>query len=727
MNHYRPACIFPYLLLRISAFLLAFSLLNGCAANGDAKAQPSAPAGKGRYIETRLPLPEEILFPILFEFDEAGELELLALEEESLAWYRQKNGSFVRSEPAWLPNFSENLQPTCAVKAEEGKTWLLCAEYREDETIIPHLFEADETFGTLREIVLEEGPEPCQSLGEMQLLADGSLLIESFPSGILRCSPEGTLLQTYSLNHSGFTAVNDSLFLAPYSGPLVELSLKTADEKAQHPCPEDTSSILFSEGDILYAANSAGLFRLTEGGYETLLEGGRFTLSSQNFAPARIAKQEETFAILYTDRRDFTPALFLYTFDPDASAASRTLRIQSLYDFELVREAASEMQRRDPGLTAEVEVLLGEESGMTVSDAIKSMNTALLAGRGADVYILDGMPLKSLSEKGVLLEISDLVNTRAASGEWLPNIAGSLAGETGLYALPVKFGIPILWGETQPLTACETLEKLADFAKTQSSPPLFYGMHPKNLIQRFFPVCAPGFLQEDGTVDSTRFAAFLEPLKTLADTAPGAEYQAQGNGMDGSMEVPAYHEGLCRMIAQEVLSDRLLDIDMSASADRGEAGDFTPLPGQAQGVFIPRIIAGINAKSEQIEDAKTLLETMLEEGIQSIDYSDYEGLPVNTQALEKGIRKKPEDKLPLMVGYGMGDDNLVLVQVDDYPTADMQERFLSLCRSAKIPSLADPVLLEMVMDETAAFFEGGQTAAQAAEAVRARTEAYLNE
>ncbi len=725
MNHRWSVISWPHPLVSMISLFLAICLLGGCVPLGESGPSPAS-SPKGRYIENELSLPGEILYPLFLGFDENGELELLAAEEETLAWYHREEASFVRSEPSWAAGIPEGMQPTGAAKAPDGKTWLLCGEYpQEGEGIeIPHLFEADERSDALREIPLEESAEPCQSLGELQLLEDGSLLVESFPSGILRYSPEGELLQTYSPSHSGFAAIRDALFLAPYGGPLLELSLETADEQAQHPYPESTSCFLFAEGETLYGACSSGLFRLTEEGYDLLLDGGRFAMSSQNFALSLAAKREDTFAILYTDRRDYTPALFFYTFDASADAPSRTLRVQSLYDFELVREAASELQRRDPGLSVEVEVLLAEGSGMTVSDAIKSMNTELLAGKGADVYILDGMPLKSLSEKGMLLDLGELVQEHTESGEWLQNIAGSLAGEGGLFALPVKFGIPILWGDGEALAAGETLEKLAAFAKANGQP-LFYGMHPKNLIQRFFPVCSPGFLKADGSIDTERFTAFLESIKTLADTAPGAEYQEQGAGMDGSMEVPAYYEGLCRTIVQEVLSDRLLDINMSASADLKKAGDFIPLFGQEQAVFIPHILAGINAKSSLLEDARRLLETMLEEGIQSIDYSDYEGLPVNAKALEKGI--KAQEKNSLAVGYGLRDDNLVIIQVNSFPTPEMQERFFSLCCNAKTPSLADPVLLEMVLEETAPFFEGGQSAAQAAEAVRARTEAYLNE
>lgn len=53
-----------------------------------------------------------------------------------------------------------------------------------------------------------------------------------------------------------------------------------------------------------------------------------------------------------------------------------------------------------------IEVLNGEDTQGNVSeDTIRALNTELLGGKGADVLILDGLPVESYQEKGILLDI----------------------------------------------------------------------------------------------------------------------------------------------------------------------------------------------------------------------------------------------------------------------------------------------------------------------------------
>ena len=52
---------------------------------------------------------------------------------------------------------------------------------------------------------------------------------------------------------------------------------------------------------------------------------------------------------------------------------------------------------------------------MTLEDALKTLSTDILAGNGPDVLILDGMPVDSYVKKGILTDISDVVDEVKAS------------------------------------------------------------------------------------------------------------------------------------------------------------------------------------------------------------------------------------------------------------------------------------------------------------------------
>ncbi len=48
-------------------------------------------------------------------------------------------------------------------------------------------------------------------------------------------------------------------------------------------------------------------------------------------------------------------------------------------------------------------------NGVTANDAVKNLNTQLLAGKGPDMILLNGMPADAYIEKGILMDLSDFV------------------------------------------------------------------------------------------------------------------------------------------------------------------------------------------------------------------------------------------------------------------------------------------------------------------------------
>ena len=56
------------------------------------------------------------------------------------------------------------------------------------------------------------------------------------------------------------------------------------------------------------------------------------------------------------------------------------------------------------------------EDGVTAEDAVKALNTELLAGNVPDVLVLDGLPADSYIEKGILADISEVVQYGQRAG-----------------------------------------------------------------------------------------------------------------------------------------------------------------------------------------------------------------------------------------------------------------------------------------------------------------------
>lgn len=103
-----------------------------------------------------------------------------------------------------------------------------------------------------------------------------------------------------------------------------------------------------------------------------------------------------------------------------------------------------------------IEVGISEEDGKTVSDAIRSLNTEIMAGNGPDIILMDGLLIEDYIEKSVLEDLSDVVKGVKTNGEkFFENVLSSYEKGENLYAVPSRFSVPIIIGKEGAVTPDE--------------------------------------------------------------------------------------------------------------------------------------------------------------------------------------------------------------------------------------------------------------------------------
>lgn len=171
---------------------------------------------------------------------------------------------------------------------------------------------------------------------------------------------------------------------------------------------------LFSGGaDALYLAGQAGVYRHVLGGstMEQVIDGELNILGN----PAcqimdMIATSDDEFLVVLTGEK-----MTRFVYDPNVPARpNEKLAVWSLEEDEVIRQTLSKYQKDNPEIFVEYEIGL-EGNTMTREDAIKNLNTRIMAGKGPDVLVLDNMPLASYIEKGTLLDMAPLLD--GMSGE----------------------------------------------------------------------------------------------------------------------------------------------------------------------------------------------------------------------------------------------------------------------------------------------------------------------
>lgn len=494
-------------------------------------------------------------------------------------------------------------------------------------------------------------PLPWDEIGyvsDIYVLDDSSILIKG-SQNIVRYGSDGSVQATFPADYGDMAVFGSQLAVSDYTKKIILYDLDSADEVGQLNADSMGIRLGVADGSTLCYGNGSGIFRLNEtaDGWEQQVNVGMTSLCS----PALSMEKMEMLAdggilVIFRNQDDSSCSAVRYDFSADAPATpSQRLHVFSLLGNDTSKQAAVVMQRENPELYVRIETVA---KGSNVSDTLKSVNTALLAGKGADVFILDSMPIQAYMDKGVLLDMTDQIRQHTSTGEWMPNITESIQKDGRIYAFPTRFMVPSQWGDAEIASSIKNLGDLKAWAEANRDTPPFYSMDTMDIFRKLIPVCAPAWFSEPKVLDEAKMTEFLECVKTLSDIYPDAR-PADGDSLNFYGDRASWYVGKNKLIADKLNNVTILSELSGIVHDKGGAGPFA-LAGQAERVFIPKVITGINANSKQIELAKAFVETMLSAPVQKSLFWGMDGFPANFEALKNTIYATPEEKEEYMFG-----------------------------------------------------------------------------
>ena len=190
-----------------------------------------------------------------------------------------------------------------------------------------------------------------------------------------------------------------------------------------------------------------------------------------------------------------------------------------------------------------------------------------MAGNGLDVIILDGLSAESYIEKGLLEDISDIINPLVEDGTIFKNIAEAYTNDGKIYQIPTSFKYPILLGNKEDIASVSDLDSLVELTKklsTQSEKRIFNNYFtPNSLVYSLYYLYGSDWLNQDDTINEDALISFFEKANEMYSAIQTNEEAYMKTMEDKYSQLEGYNEGSSIVIDTEENVDEELDEEYS--------------------------------------------------------------------------------------------------------------------------------------------------------------------
>lgn len=698
--------------------ILISSFLVGCKSGGD-KETSSVPMG--RYMEQELELPEEYqgsgIITILSNVD--NELEVYLATETSIKVLIYDGKGWSEKTSSWINSLDTNkYMIDKVILGKDNQYYAMVADYSNV---------GDFTSGEVKYSIYKADKEVAQEIeipwlvtktenyaGEMsypyikdvQVLEDGTLVIvpSMYSESVKAFDPStGDLLQEYSLMTPVAVSDQDIIGYSTDQQKLLRMD-KSGGETASYDYDAvPDNSLIEGVADNIYSLNARGISVLQKDGslWQTIVEGDLTTLSDQTMvfrAFAVMEKEKAAYAVLAYDSQ-YNTKLYYYHFDENvASVPSTQMNVYSLYLNPTIRQAIIKYQSEHPDVLINYTYAIenGEASNANLSDTIRALNTELLAGNGADILVLDGLPRDSYIEKGVLEDISDLIKPLVEDGTLSKNIMQNYQSDSGCFYVPLRFQVPLAYGNKEVVEAMPFLDTMITLLESKDNLDLFNNIGAENIANLFWALYSKELVTNQKTINDEILSKYLDMLQLLMEKLGGENIFELGLSqleVDNAIELDrGFSMYFGESNKKETFVEQLLtlsDCQIPLSGVREVGMYYDTFDNQ----YIESGLVGINKASNNKELAKEFLEYLLGEKVQSS--TAFDGFPVNVVAFEEVMASTDS-----LHGLGLAvNDEIRQIEV---PTAEevkgLYDKMIKLDKPISYDCMLSSLVIGSVMD-----------------------------
>lgn len=721
----------------------------------------------GRYLETEVALPEDFLIRDIVTTNE-GTMRILGMNPEGYAVYESSDGGTTWEKQAVLSEVSgDDYFLSIILNPMGGGAGLLFQSpdegSGEQEDGMDCSFVSFDEEGNTQRNPVSDGLSMI-----LRFSGDGTLLGLSSRNGLMVLDAvTGETKSTITTGSADMvdTCGNEALLLG--ESELLRYDITTGEPISRDDALDEAlyangenymlittlgTKIVMTEDEEgrLYYTTGEGIFsHIMDGSVvEQIVDGTFGSLSSPGLMFLGMAIWNQSFYVAVADGMD--TRLLCYKYDADVpSTPQKELNVYSLRPNDAVRQAAVLFQKKYPDVYVNYKTGMTGEDGVTASDALRTLNTDILAGNGPDVLILDEMSVDTYTRQGLLADLSGIVAEVQDSEGLLENVAKAYETDGMIPVIPMKFGMLVAAGNQELIDSIEGLDTIADLAMQPDTVETYDIVNAGEVLYRS---CSGSWKNEDRTINQEKLSEFVKGIckiqNTYRENASEKDLEDYNMYTDGTYANWSTMESYSSVVADDItmgvldllgttkvklgsLNDVLTYVGLCSVNKKNGNGSVRLIHTQQSDVFLPSLTMGVLNTARETESAMDFVKYMLSYEGQKANQNV--GFSVNTKALEEEIYNNTygiDDGGGYTVSSAQMDSDGMMIEMELTYTWPSQEELDALYEMAKQVNVAadlERVQHDVVIEELERCLNGETGEEEAINTIMQKMNLYLAE
>lgn len=598
------------------------------------------------------------------------------------------------------------------------------------------------------ELLLNGDPDTYMWVRSISADADGNVAI-TFEEEVWVCSAQGKLLTKIPVDTSQvyvqttFVDREGLLNLVCYNNEWTKLTAKkynmqTGASAGDVELLDRLTNFNIQEGVNwdFFMTNSNGIYAYNIGDEDVtqLLSYINSDIDSSNIQSVAEMGDGKLFFMYYDDEWNTRTAIATYI-PPEEVQDKEAIMLACSYLSWTMRRRVIAFNKENEQYRIVVNDYSAYNTPEDYTAGITRLNNDIISGQVPDILILTNeMPIDSYIAKGVFADIGKMIeeDEELNMEDYMTNVFDAYSVNGKLYSIVPTFSVYTLMGKTADVgdTPGWTMEDLQALIEARPEASAFgrdaTRIQILNWIMRF---AGSRFVDSESGKCHFDTQEFIDMLEFVASFPEQFDYESEGEDFWRDYDTQ-YRSGKTLLMSVYVN-----DFDNYIYWAHGQFGEPVTLIGFPAAEGIGAVIVAENryaiaAKSKNKEGAWEFLRYYLTEEYQMGD--EMYGMPVLRAAvLEKLEKAKGRPYWEYEDGtieyydrtYWLGDESIIMDPLSD----EEADTLLAYMESVNMPDYYDESLLNIIEEETEAFFKGDKTAAEVAEIIQSRAQVYINE